>query len=72
MIAVFSLTAADPDQTYMVRHVHDLSSVSVAVAGPHGHSGTGKKDIHKDPHKFCIHWKMGWCIPVAVAIATLL
>ena len=41
MIAIFSLTAAGPDKTYMVRH--DLSSVSVAVAGPHGHSGTGKK-----------------------------
>ena len=41
MIAIFSLTVAGPDQTFMVRH--DLSSVSVTVAGPHGHSGTGKK-----------------------------
>ena len=41
MIAIFSLTAAGPDQTYMVRG--DLSSVSVVVAGAHGQSGTGKK-----------------------------
>ena len=41
MIAIFSLMTAGPDQTYMVRG--ERSSVSVTVAGPNSHSGTGKK-----------------------------